>query len=376
MRRKKGEGTCWQRSEGTWEGEITVGKDEHGKRVKRYTTGRTAQECLDKLAQLREDYLRASSRLSPSLSAKMTLGEFIRQYWGPSVRLGVSARTWDRMFLDAGYVLRYLRQTPLGEITPALILRVLAQMGLDGLTDYQRFKGAKILRRILAYAVKLDFLLKSPAQDIPLPKYRLEEMQPLTPEQVNRLLEANKEEWIYTMLVVALDTGAREGELFALEWADWDGYRCELHINKSLESYRDQLRIKEPKTRAGRRTVIVGEGTCRILNEYQERQERKGSSLIFPNSEGGYHRYSNFYRDHWKPALKRAGLEGFRFHDLRHTTATLLLMAGDNARSIADRLGHTTPDLILKTYGHVLPQMRRESARLMEQFLRKKDRGD
>src|SRR5262249_30363114 len=92
------------------------------------------------------------------------------------------------------------------------------------------------------------------------------------------------------------------------------------------------------------------------------------SLLIFPNIDGSWLRCSNFRRDHWQPALKRAELPDIRFVDLRHTCATLLLLAGDSVNSIADRLGHSSPEMIWRTYGHVLPR-RRESAALMEQFL-------
>ena len=131
--------------------------------------------------------------------------------------------------------------------------------------------------------------------------------------------------------------------------------------------------MKEPKTKANRRRVVVSERTAAALKERRQAAEGESkchhSTLIFPNVDGTWLRCSNFHRDYWKPALKRAEMNGFRFHDLRHTCATLLLLAGDNVNSIADRLGHSSPEMIWKTYGHVLPRMRPESADLMEQFL-------
>lgn len=368
MRRSKGQGTVWQRPGGFWEGEISLGSDEvTGKRIKKYASGKTPEEVLDKLASLREEYLRASSQVPPALSPTLTLRAFVEQYWEPGVRLSVSARTLDRMLLDAGYVLRYLGNVPLGEITTGRILQMMSLMTLDGLSDYQRFKGLKMLRRIMAHAVRMDFLLKSPAHGIPLPRYEEGEIKPMTPEQVQVFLDKNREGRMYALWVVALDTGAREGELFALEWGDWNPERRELAITKSLETHRGRLRVKEPKTRAGKRTVVVSGHTWAVL----EARKAQGGTLIFPAPEGGYLRKENFHRTHWRPALKRAGLEGFRFHDLRHTTATLLLMDGDSPVSIAHRLGHSNPKQIWDTYGHVIPQMRRESGERMGKYLKK-----
>lgn len=375
MRRKKGTGTVWYTDRGTWEGEITVGKDPQGRRLKKYASGATAEECLDRLAKAREEHLRASSRLMTAPSPAMTLRAFVQDLWLPSTRMGVSARSYDRIELDASYVTRFLGNTPLGEIDHALILRLSALMQLEGLTDYQRFKGMRSLRRMMRFAGQLGMLLSSPAHDVPLPKFREREIRPLSPEEIARLLSSNQEDRLYALYVLALDTGSRQGELFALEWADWCPQRSELSIRKSVSDRKGILEVKEPKTRAGRRTVIVSAEARETLEGHRHQMEAERqlhhSPLIFPNVDGSYLRCSNFHRDYWQPALRRAGLRGTRFHDLRHTTATLLLLEGDNVRSIADRLGHADPGLIWRTYGHVIPQMRRESGERMGKFLKK-----
>jgi integrase len=161
--------------------------------------------------------------------------------------------------------------------------------------------------------------------------------------------------------------------LFALEWTDWNPETRELSFSKAVEDHKGVLRLKEPKTRASRRRVVVSDRTAAALEHHCHMMNNEAkyhqSRIIFPNVDGNWLRCSNFHRDYWQPALKRAEMRKFRFHDLRHTCATLLLLAGDNVNSIADRLGHSSPQMIWRTYGHVLPRMRRESAALMEQFL-------
>jgi integrase len=170
--------------------------------------------------------------------------------------------------------------------------------------------------------------------------------------------------------VVALDTGARQGELFALEWSDWDAGRRELTINKSLRVTKDsRLEVKAPKTRKSRRKVQVSETTAAVLEAYRVGREWSGP-LVFCDSEGGHLRKENYAKRHWAPALVRAGLlESTRFHDLRHTCATLLLLNGLNVRLVADRLGHASPTTTLKIYAHVLPEMNAEAARVMDGIL-------
>jgi integrase len=304
---------------------------------------------------------------------RMSLNAFLENYWFPSIRDQVSGKTLDRYRLDLGYCLPYLGQKRLAELSSRDILTAYSQMQLDGLTDYQRFKAGKLLRQALKLAVRREYIRRNPADDFPLPKFKKGDIRTLEPEQVRAFLGANQDDRLYALYVTALDTGARQGELFALEWENWTSESRELYICRSVEDHKGILREKESKTKACRRKVVVSPKTATVLAQHRERmageKEFHQSSLIFPNVDGQWLRCSNFHRDCFKPALKRAGLPDIRFHDLRHTCATLLLLAGDSVNSIADRLGHSSPEMIWRTYGHVLPRMRRESAALMEQFL-------
>lgn len=375
-KRKKGQGYARPRGDGKWQGEIWCGKDPLGKHKRLYHTGDTPEEALAGVQKKYEEYLREASSPARPLSPALTIQKFVEDYWRPSVRQGVSARTYERYKLDSGYVVETLGPIPLGELQSGAILAAVEQMRLAGKTDYQLWKTVKILRRILAHAVREGLLTRNVAAHIKLPRYEKGEITPLTEEQIARLLEANKGERMYPFYVLALDTGARLGELFALEWTDWNPQTRELSITKSVEQAQGTQRLKKPKTRAGKRMIVVGQKAARelefhrqYLEEAREAGEAPPSALIFPNSDGHWQWFSNFHRDHWKPALKRAGLSGFRFHDLRHTTATLLLRKRIDVRTIADRLGHANPAMILEVYGHVTPKGRREAGEGMDEYL-------
>lgn len=381
MKRRKHTGSAYQRSEGHWEGEIWLGRDEFGKRVRKYATGASSEEVLAKLQLAKEEYFRNSSRPPvPAPSSFLTFEKFVQEYWRTSIEGAVSGRTLDRYILDCTYILPYLGPVPLGEIRPTTVLQVMARMQLAGQTAYQRFKGMKALKRILAWAVRMEFLNKSPADGIPLPRFEKGDIRPLSLEQVEAFMRANLEDRLYGLYVLALDTGARQGELFALEWTDLNLSTGELSITKSLEDRRGILRVKPPKTRGSRRTLIVSDHARQTMVDHRKRMGAEvyhhAHKLIFPNVGGNYLRCSNFHRDYWHPALHRAGLAGFRFHDLRHTTATLLLLGGDNPVSIAARLGHSSPEMLWRVYGHYIPQMRAESARLIEKFWKKPEKID
>jgi integrase len=369
-RRPKGTGSAWLRQDGRWEGQITAGRDENGKRIVLTRYGDNEKEIFEKLEAAKREFEEDPKRISQT---HMSLDRFTEVYWFPAIGGKVSGKTLDRYRLDLGYIRPYLGEKRLVDLSSRDILTAYSQMQLAGQTEYQRFKGAKMLRQALKLAVRLEYIRRNPADDFPLPRFTKEEVHPMTPEQLKQFLEANREDHLYAVYVVAADTGARQGELFALEWSDWFPESRELSFSKAVEDHKGILRLKESKTKSSRRRVVISARTAGVLEEHRKKMlqeaEYQQSQLIFPNVDGTWLRCSNFHRDHWQPALKRAGVKGFRFQDLRHTCATLLLMAGDNVNSVADRLGHSSPEMIWRTYGDVLPRRKQESAALMEQFL-------
>ena len=351
MKRPGKSGSVWLRPDGRWEGRVVVS----GRA--RTVYGRSSEEAFEKIDLLLADP-------DSGRETRLTLNRFLDDYWLPSMIDQITGRTMDRYTLDLGYIRPYLGPIRLVELSGKDVLVCYSQMQVAGLSDCQRFQGAKRLRQALKLAVRLEWIRRNPADDFPLPRFRTKEVRPMEPEQVRVFLEANLTCRLYPLYVLALDSGARQGELFALEWADWFPETREVSIHKALEDRRGTLRVKETKTRASRRRVVVSDKTAHCLNKH-----RKTEGLMFTADFSPYLRCSNFRRDYWQPALRRAGLPNFRFHDLRHTCATLLLLAGDSVNSIADRLGHSSPEMIWRTYGHVLPRMRRESADLMGQYL-------
>jgi len=230
-------------------------------------------------------------------------------------------------------------------------------------------KAGTTLGVALNAAVKKRLLAYNPARDADKPRVRLEAsttLQVLGLTQVGRFLDEARADRFYALFVLWLDSGAREGELFALHWSevDWEG--SAVTIIRALEEAKGHHRLKELKTVKSRRRIAITPYTLAALKEHRQRMLTEGrdvgSGLVFCDTQGGFIRQSNFQRRHFDKILVRAGLPDIRPYDLRHTCATLLLLRGENIKVVSERLGHSTTRLTQDTYLHVMPGMQEQAA--------------
>lgn len=196
-------------------------------------------------------------------------------------------------------------------------------------------------------------------------------MQVLTPEQVNALLMAAREDRFYALYVLAVTTGLRQGELLGLQWSDVALEGAALHVRHALHELAGRLWLDQPKTTKARRTVDLSAVAVVALRQHYKRMlaERNPPEFVFCDTHGGLVRKSNLIRRSFLPLLKRAGLPRIRFHDLRHTAATLLLLQGVHPKVVQERLGHSQISITLDTYSHVLPSMGRGAAAKLDALL-------
>lgn len=217
-----------------------------------------------------------------------------------------------------------------------------------------------VLHKALKQAVRWGYITRNPADMVDLPKPHKEEMKVLTIEQVKVLLKAAREDWFYAMYVTALTTGLRQGELLGLQWNDIDLTRGTITVKRTLKELNGKLLIGEPKSKSARRTVTLPIRTITVLSEYQQVQIDRGltsKGFVFTDRRGGPVRPQNMLKRSFKPLLMKTGLPNIRFHDLRHTHATILLQQEVNPKLVQERLGHSSISLTLDTYSHVLPNM-------------------
>jgi integrase len=204
-------------------------------------------------------------------------------------------------------------------------------------------------------------------------------MKTLTADQIRRLLEAVESTPFEALYYLAVTTGLRQGELLGLKWSDVDWSVPCLKVQRQLQRVAGRgLVFAEPKTAAGRRVVALGPSATVKLRQHLQRQseERDGSGkarwkdgdLIFPSSIGTPMGPRNLLR-HFKITLEKAGLPMIRFHDLRHTSASLMLMQGTHPKVVQERLGHSQISVTLDTYSHVLPSLQAEAAEKIDELI-------
>jgi integrase len=202
--------------------------------------------------------------------------------------------------------------------------------------------------------------------------------RPLGRGGARRLLEAARGDRLEALYVLALNTAMRQGELLALKWDYVDLERGVLRVRRTLTRSDKGLVLGEPKTKKSRRTIRLTAGAAQALRDHLtcqlEEMERVRSlyepgGLIFATEVGTIINPSNLRNRSFKRLLKRAGLRPLRFHDLRHTCATLLLSKDVNIKVVSEMLGHASVSITLDIYSHLLPDMQEKAAKALEDAL-------
>ena len=193
-------------------------------------------------------------------------------------------------------------------------------------------------------------------------------------------LEATSEDRLYALYLLTIHTGLREGEVLGLRWQDIDLERGVLSVRQTVVRIGAKIAIGQPKSKNSYRTVALSNTVVQALKSHRRiilsEQLQAGSryesnDLVFPTTLGTLMNPSNLRREFIK-AKKKANVPDIRFHDLRHTSATLMLAGGVHPKVVSERLGHHTASFTLDKYSHVLPNMQEEASNTLDQMLRKK----
>jgi integrase len=342
---------------------------------RRTVYGKTREEAHEKLVE-------ALSNRNKGLvfdADTMKVSEYLERWLADSVRDTVRPTTFERYEqMVRIHICSVLGKLKLKDITPAHV-RGLYREKLDAGLSPRTVQYVHVtLHKALKQAVMDGLIPRNATEAVKPPQVRREEMRPLAPEQVKVLLQATRDERLEALYVLAVTTGLRQGELLGLKWEDVDLEFGTLQVRRTLATAKGGPQLTAPKTKGSRRTVRLTQSAVKVLRSHLERQlgeiDRAGSlwrenGLIFASETGDPldRRYITTHR--FKPLLKRAGLPQIRFHDLRHTCATLLLGRNVNPKIVSEMLGHASIAITLDTYSHVLPNMQSEAAKAMEDAL-------
>lgn len=354
-----------QRGDGLWVATASLGVGPDGKRRVKAVYGQTKQEALEKL----REFQTRIGKLPDSFRdiRRQTLQDFLATWVvqrvcgsGTKDRYEEHCRLWINPIIG---------HTQISKLQPSTIAYLYEEMENRGASkNYVRRVG-----RMLRGALKGCGLPINPAAGVALPRVEKPEVFPLSQEELSRLLKHAKKRRDYDLYVLALDSGMRQGELFALIWSDFDWVTGSVMVQRSLEYRKGKLRTKSPKTKSGRRRIQLAPETIALLKRRYKRAEKEGclDFPVFHAEKGVWLRQNLFSRDSWLPLRKKAQLGKHRFHDLRHTCATQLLLAGENPKVVSQRLGHSSIEITLSTYAHVLDSMQEEATKRMSGLLNK-----
>jgi integrase len=366
-RRGRGEGAIFQRGDGLWTASVSLGYDASGKRKRKVVYGATKKEVQKNLQQVQNG---TESGEAPS---SFTVEGYLA-HWLTVIKPTVEPATYRpyKRHVDK-HLVPNVGTIKLAKLTVAHIEGLYATLAGKEVSPALQRKIGTTLSVALRAAVRMKLIPHNPAAAVRKPKAAKPDFQVLDLEQVATFLKEAGKDRLAAFYVTALDSGARPGELFAMLWTDVDFERGQISVTKSLEDIDGVLRVKDVKTKKGRRRIDLSLFTMGELNRHRARMLAEGRDVkagpVFCDTAGGYLRNGNLRRNSFKPILTRAQLPELRLYDLRHTSATLLLLADENVKVISERLGHATVQLTLDTYSHVLPTMQQRAASKMDRIL-------
>lgn len=373
MRRGRNEGSVYQRADGRWAGAVDHGWVD-GRRVRKSVYGKTRKEAHERLqAALRSH----SEGLAPSRD-RLTVGPYLND-WLADARSTIRPSTYGSYeAIVRVHLVPALGKTRLGALTVADVERLMRARSAAGASPRRVAMVRAVLRLALGRAIKHGLVARNVAALASAPRQERHEIEPLTPDQARILLAAVKGHRLEALVVAALTTGLRLGELLGLVWDDVDLDRGTLTVRNALQRIDGRYQLVPPKSSTSRRTIALPSLATEAFRSHRIRQieerlaagpEWRGEwDLVFATGFGSALAGGNQLRA-FHGILERAGLPRRRFHDLRHSAATALLVAGVNPRVVMSILGHSQISLTLNTYSHVLPELQRDAAERMDALL-------
>jgi integrase len=370
MAKKRGnnEGSISRRKNGSWRGQVVL----QGRRLSfSADTRREAQEWLKKtISQIDGGMTFASTKIS------------VEEYligWLTSTKASKRLTTWNHYNqLTHSYIIPNLGQIKIKDLRTDYIQGMYNLLLDQNVGVYTILKIHTLLHSALAQAFRLSIIPRNPAGFVQPPKAPATEMAVLNESQVSHLLVAAKGHRTEALYHLAVISGMRQMELLGLKWTDLDWIRQTIKVERQLvRPNGHEVQFSSPKTRLGKRSVSLGRKTIEILRSHYERQQlerlaagKKWSELdlIFTNSLGGPIDPRNLLRE-FKQLLHDAGLPDIRFHDLRHTAASLMLNNGIPPIVVSRRLGHARASITLDVYGHLIPTMQTEAAEMIDDLV-------
>lgn len=363
-RRGRGEGSVEPLPSGSFRACVVL-RTILGKKDRLTHTCKTKTEALAWLRARQAEH--SAGKLSAS---KITLGEFLTEWLARRIPT-VQPKTAQFYTEQVGR----LRTSSLSTVPVRKLTRHMFELDIPAWgTSDQRRKALRTVRTVLNSAVESGIISNNPARGVRMPISHPKLVSYWTAEEAQRVLAAADGQYLPALFWLALDGGLRIGELLGLHWTEVQLEASLVRVVRSLEDVKGVLRLKEPKTANGRRTIRIGKWTCAALETHRRQMKIHGRDTIagpvFVGSRSGrLISHSTFYSRYYRPVIKAAGVPPNRPYDMRHTCATQLLALGVGVKVVAERLGHADISTTLRHYAHCLPDAQDAAARAADSFL-------
>lgn len=371
-KRANGEGSLRKRPDGRWEGRYTAGRDPvTGKAIYKNVLAKTQKECKEKLDRAIEK----NGKVDVIRSGKYTVAEWVRLWFETYSKPSIREQTayYYNNYIEK-HIVPGIGDIKLDKLTTIQIQQFYNKLKTSG--RVQRYEHIELkdkglsnrfirgvhslLNSALEQAVRERLITANPAEGCKLPKIEKKEMKVLLPEQIGSYLQEANRRGLLPAYYLELTSGLRRGELLALLWTDLDVENMTISVTKQVNRINGQLKVSQPKTSNSIRTIPIPKQAVDLL--ILEHEKHPDSPYMFPSPKTGTMYDPDSFRHTHEKILAAAGIEHIRFHDLRHTFATLSLQNGVDVKTLSNTLGHYSAGFTLDTYTHATQRMKREAA--------------
>jgi len=372
--RRYGEGTVFQRkADGLYVGRIVIGTKPDGKPDTRTVYRKTSDEAAAELDRIRQSLAQGLT----VTSKQQTMKEFLAAWLEDTVKPRLAPKTYHSYAETVKrYIEPHIGKIALDKLTPQDVQRMVAKVTKD-VSAHMGAYSRVVLRAALTRAMKWGYVGRNVAALTDAPKVVRREMTALTPEEAKQLLKAMRGDRLEALYTVALALGLRQGEALGLRWQDIDLDTRTLTVRYQLQRVDSKLVLVEPKTPKSRRALMLPGIVVEALKRHRTRQKEErllagyrwqDTGFVFTSTIGTPLDADNMRRE-FHATVTAAKLPPMRFHDLRHSAASLLAAQGASARDVMETLGHTQIGTTLNLYTHVFTERKTELADLMDAAL-------
>lgn len=371
-RRQNGEGTIYQRSDGLWICEITLGYDDNGKRIRKTVSSKDIEKLKKKLNDLRF----YNDRKMVAEASSTSLFDWLREWLLTYKKNTVKPTTYDMYYNNIyTHIKPVLGNYKLDKITQITIQRFINDLYTEKNLSASTLKKVIItISQAYEKAIELNMLYTNPCKGVIIPNKEKRKALAFTEqEQTDFLAQCQSGSTYDNLFTFAFFTGLRLGELLALTWDDYDAENQTISVNKNIavvNEYTDDIKgrqktvIDTTKTESGERIVPLSQKALEALSS--QRSNTSDFVFIFSSNKGTPLSKRNIYKV-FNKRLEAASIQSHvTFHSFRHSFATRLLEKGADIKTVSELLGHKSIQITLDTYSHVGKNLKKQTVNLLD----------